>query len=183
MCEEKEQRFWWLVERWKGEAGSDRSGQNSPEASLLLFLSPLLTWLLLFHCSHPPQFTVTSCHLLWLWPVFWAEAPEPSLSVKAAWATREKKLFVPLTPFLLCLCCQCSLPLYCHISYFSSRGLPVLRGRDSRLILLSLLLRVQLRLLYYKCICIYTHTYILWWICEKSCLNEKPHVHWIVPHI
>lgn len=38
--------------------------------------------------------SVTCCCSLWFWPLSWAEPPESGLSVKAAWAAQEKKLFV-----------------------------------------------------------------------------------------
>lgn len=114
-------RFWWLV-RVKVEAEwTEQSGSLS--AAVLISITHLAASLPLQSSTsiyyHLP---VTSCRSLWLWPISWAEAPESSLSVKAAWAAQEKKLFVPshLSTFfslsLLSVFASSLLPLF----YFSS---------------------------------------------------------------
>lgn len=114
------------------EAGSDRSGQNSLEASLLLFLSHLAASLPLhLSTSIYYHFTVTSCRSLWLWPIFWAETPELSLSMKAAWAAQEKKLFVTshLNTFLSLVSAISVLFLFIATSCFKRQRQHVIKTR------------------------------------------------------
>lgn len=87
-------RFWWPVRVKVEVEWTEQSGSLS--AAVLISITHLAASLpLQSSTSIYYHLTVTSCRSLWLWPISWAEAPESSLSVKAAWASQEKKLFVP----------------------------------------------------------------------------------------